>query len=123
MLERAIFSIDRVHDPNTLARFTRFVDTQIAMNNLTNFSYCIGSYKGTMEYSFMCLSKDLGKFLNFMDEQESVLSVPGDTRQPCVLANKQGQTLEVLGPMKEAQDGEDWTYVMETEKKWNTYSL
>lgn len=123
-LERVIFAIDNGHDIHQQAKFLRLVDTLRAMNKLKgSVVSCIGMYHGTLERSYMMLSVDYETHIahtSFVQAQESVLYVPGDTRQPCTLRYSSGST-EALGTMSkidygEAVERDSWTYIEETGK-------
>jgi hypothetical protein len=122
MLETVIFAIDNSHDVHQQAKFLRHVDTLRVMGKLRGlFALCIGSYKGDMERSYMMLATDYEKHIpksGYVDNQESILRVPGDVRQPCTLEYFDGRR-EVIGPMKRIHSSErhlydGWTYVEKT---------
>ena len=124
--EKIIFSIDNGHDLHTMAKFLRHIDTVKAMGKLEGgFIQCIGYYKGKLENSFIMDEKDYVRFvakLGFTVKQESVLQVPGDTRQPCVLIY-QKLPPNVLSPMRKikpevASKSKAWTYVVEENTYW-----
>ena len=113
-----LFSIDRVDDLYTLSKFLRHVDTNRAMKKMQGeMKLCFGSWQGVIEQSFIMRQDDYDTFVKpygFTDQQESVLLVPEDTRQPCVLVYGNGTKMGI-GPMREvskedamAQAG--WTY-------------
>ena len=114
-----IFSIDGVNDLHAKAKFLRHMDTARAMDKLRgNMVLCIGAWEGVLEQSFMMLTADYKAHVEpygFTDKQESVLEVPQDQRQPCVIVWNDG-TREAIGPMRqvspvEALQHKGWTYV------------
>ena len=123
-LERVIFAIDNGSDLHTQAKFLRLVDTLRAMGKLKgSVTSCIGMYHGVMERSYMMLAVDYETHIahtSFVQAQESVLYVPGDTRQPCTLRYSSGNTeaLETMSEIdySEACETNSWTYVEETGK-------
>ena len=124
-LSKVIFSIDNVSDLHTMATFTRFLDTKRAMDKLVgSVTLCVGSYYGELEPSFMMDQVDFDKFIRGTDwikNQESVLHVPGDVRQPCVLEYQASGRMENIGPMRQISYNfsnylESWTYVPATGK-------
>jgi hypothetical protein len=124
-MKYVIFSVDNIHDLHTLAKFTRYVDTLRAMGYLKgDFKTLVGSYKGVMEYSFLCDRVDFDKHIllsSFVDNQESFLSLSYTSNgrtAPRALANlwhpKTGPTTSI-GEFKEttkreAMGYEGWTY-------------
>jgi hypothetical protein len=124
-LSKVIFSIDNVSSLHTMATFTRFLDTKRAMDKLVgSVTLCVGSYKGELEPSFMMNEVDFNKFIRGTDwikDQESILNVPGDVRQPCYLEYLDSTDCDVLYPMVEVAWGiakyiDSWTYVPATGK-------
>lgn len=123
MLETIVFSIDKGSDVHTQAKFLRYIDTLRAMGYLRGkFASCIGSYDGVVERSYMMLAVDFNKHVRnegFVDGQESILRVPGDVRQPCILEFIDGSDPVSLEPMKQVSAScvhmyPAWTYVEET---------
>jgi hypothetical protein len=115
MLERIIFAIDSDSDPHVNAKFLRHVDTQRALGNMSPVSLCMGSYNGVMERSYMVLAKDFQHVQDYVTGQESILRVPGDVRQPCVLEFLGSGERVPLSAMrkvdsKEAMMHDAWTY-------------
>jgi hypothetical protein len=115
MLERIIFAIDNDTDAHVVAKFLRHVDTKRAMMQMQPVELCVGCYKGALERSYMVLAKDFHHVADFVKNQESILRVPGDTRQPCVLEYLEGGSVVPLGPMRrvsasEALVQDAWTY-------------
>ena len=92
MLEHVIFAIDNGDDLHTQAKFLRHVDTLRATEKMMGTLYSgIGSYEGHLERCYMVLAVDYDRHfesLHYLSGQESVLRVPGDTRQPCTLHYK-----------------------------------
>jgi len=124
-LERVIFSIDQPHDLHVQAKFLRHLDTARAMDQLIGpVTLCIGSYQGVLEPSFMMYRSDFNKIVKpteYIRNQESILTVPGDTRQPCTLEYLQEDHKVGLGPMREVEEHhlphyDGWTYILQTGK-------
>lgn len=115
MLERVIFAIDNDNDTHVVAKFMRHVDTLRAMGKIDPVVQLIGCYKGQLEKSYMIRADQLHNVREYIRDQESILRVPGDVRQPCVLEFVSGGERVSLGPMGEvsASDAlqfEAWTY-------------
>lgn len=115
MLERIIFAIDNDQDPHVVAKFLRHVDTKRAMMDMHPMELCIGCYLGQLERSYMILAKDLHHVADYIQNQESILRVPGDTRQDCVLEYLASGEIIPLGPMRQvpattALMHDAWTY-------------
>ena len=128
MLEKVIFAIDNNTDTHTVAKFMRHIDTARAMNTLKgSFVQCIGYWNGILEDSYMMDRRDYDRLvapLGFTKEQDCILSVPADTRQPCALEFPNDKPL-VVGRMvevsnEEAKTLEAWTYVPATGKYFAT---
>lgn len=122
-LEYVIFSVDDVSDINTYKKALSALDTLRATKMIGNVYMCIGSYKGKLEPSFMVTAHDWDGVVRagmstWMQDQESVLRVPGDERQPCTLTTVSGEHIATLGAMQEYHEGtqnkfsmpEAWTY-------------
>lgn len=124
-MKYVIFSVDNVHDLHTLAKFTRYVDTLRAMGYLKgDFKTLVGSYKGVMEYSFLCDRVDFDKHVllsGYVDNQESFLDLSYTSNgrtAPRALAKlwypKGNQTVPIgefkEATKREAMDYEGWTY-------------
>jgi hypothetical protein len=123
MLEKVIFAIDNDKDTHVVAKFLRYVDTEQVMGRFGPMQHLIGSYEGVMECSYMIDARDLPKVQMFISEQDSVLHVPADTRQPCHLKfiRESDWRDQVLGPMREVSDWDAmsldaWTYNLATGK-------
>ena len=123
-LEKVIFAIDNPHDIHQVACFTRFIDTQRALNRLTGgVVQCIGHWEGILEPSYMMNAVDYYEFVEksgYVTNQICVLHVPGDTRQPCHTQTSYGMT-ENVGRMVKVDKSElnivdPWTYVIKTEE-------
>lgn len=116
MLEHVIFAIDNGDDLHTQAKFLRHVDTLRSMEKLQGTMYSgVGRYKGDLERCYMVLASDFDrhfKSLMYLSGQESVLRVPGDTRQPCVLhyANRVPQSIGTMRQVYTEPSG-DYTYM------------
>lgn len=115
MLERVIFAIDNDNDTHVVAKFMRHVDTLRAMGKIDPVVQLIGCYRGQLERSYMMRADQFDAVSEYVRNQESILLVPGDTRQPCVLEYLVGNERVPLGPMGEvsASDAlqfEAWTY-------------
>lgn len=120
-LEQMIFAIDNDHDAHVVAKFMRHCDTERAMMRMPELVQLIGCYKGQMERSYMIPSRYRDKVESFIKNQHSILLVPGDTRQDCVLEYMNDGSRESIGPMREvscveALQLDAWTYVPETGK-------
>lgn len=118
-LEKIIFAIDDDKNLHNVAKFLRHVDTQRAMGNIKPVVQCIGSWRNYLEKSYMMDLVDYNEYVKpwgWAVQQECVLIVPGDTRQPCTLQFASGQTRSV-GPMVQTDvPTGNWTYVIETDK-------
>ena len=114
MLERIIFAIDNDGDLHTNAKFLRHVDTKRAMNNMHPMELCVGFYGGKIERSYMILAKDFHHVFDYVKGQESVLRVPGDTRQPCTLEFLATGEVVSVGRMQQVTQPQAymdaWTY-------------
>ena len=124
-LERVIFSIDQPHDLHVQAKFLRHLDTARAMDQLMGpVTLCIGSYQGVLEPSYMMLRIDFNKIVKpteYIRDQESILTVPGDARQPCTLEYLQEDRKLGLGPLRKVSEEQlphydGWTYILQTGK-------
>jgi len=118
MLERVIFAIDNDNDTHVVAKFMRHVDTLRAMGKIDPVVQLVGCYKGQLERSYMMRADQLDYVSDYVRFQESILLVPGDTRQPCVLEYLETRERVGLGPMRqvsasEALQAEAWTYSQE----------
>lgn len=117
--EQVIFAIDNDEDLHTSAKFLRYLDTLKAVGKLKgNVSLGIGSYLGVLERCYMMRAVDFDEHVAhtvYLRGQESVLRVPGDTRQPCVLQTPQGRILSVGRMRVWQEDGtpsvSGWTYM------------
>jgi hypothetical protein len=124
--EKVLFSFDNPNDIHEYARAVRKLSEYEALGRIAEVTPCVGSYEGVLEPSFMMLAKDFEKHIRelwFMDGQSTIIRVPGDVRQPCVLEYLHtGHRLSV-GPMREVRDHmyyDSWTYVLETGKYFTT---
>lgn len=123
-LEKVIFSIDANSSVYNTAKFLHHVDVLRAMHKLKGkVTLCIGNYYGQLEPSYMMNLVDFKEFVEpegWVDNQMSVLLVPGDTRQPCTLHMLDDTMPDVvLGPLKQVTTEEAasltaWTYVIAT---------
>ena len=127
-LNKVIFAIDNNTDTHRVAKFLRYMDTQRAMTRTSNnMVHCIGCWEGILEPSYMVDEADWNAFVkwsDFVENQDCVLYVPGDTRQPCTLVYRDG-TQQTVGTMREAPASEalqatGWTYVQATGKYFVT---
>lgn len=119
-LEQVIFAIDNDANTHTVAKFMRHVDTLRAMGRIDTVNCLIGCYKGRLERAYMMRADQFHEVSEYVQGQETILRVPGDSRQPCVLEhlNQAGvhpEGVVVLGPMSEvsaieALASEAWTY-------------
>jgi len=124
MLEHVIFAIDNNNSIHAVAKFTRYLDTLRATNKLDGgVTQCIGHWEGDLEVSYLMRKSDYDHHISgrgWADNQEAVLVVPGDTRQPCTLIMKDG-TIHSVGKMVEITKPEgNWTYVPTTGKYFTT---
>lgn len=115
MLERIIFAIDNDTDVRINARFLRHMDNQRALGYMHPMELCLGFYKGKLERSYMVFAKDFHYAWDFVKGQESILRVPGDTRQPCSLEFLATGERVSVGCMREVTQHEAcvyeaWTY-------------
>lgn len=114
-LEQIIFAIDNDNDPHTVAKFMRHCDTERAMQRMPALVMLIGCYEGKLERSYMIPAMHLDKVKDYIKNQDSILRVPSDTRQPCVLEYMSSGMREGIGPMREVSAQEAlqamaWTY-------------
>lgn len=126
MLNKIIFAIDNDTDVRAVAKFLHHIDVQRAIGTLQgSFVHCIGCYDGALEASYMMDEIDYRKVVSgFTDNQECIMHVPADTRQPCTLEYSVGDSFSI-GPMRQVQPQDAlsltaWTYVMETATYWTT---
>ena len=126
-LEKTLFAIDNNTDTHVVAKFMRHIDTQKAMGKMSaDMIHCIGFWEGALEPSYLLDTVDYERFVKafgFVDEQECVLRVAGDTRQPCTIDD--GKSVVSAGPMQEvtayeAMRLDAWTYVMVSGKYHKT---
>ena len=116
MLEHVIFSIDNGDDLHTQAKFLRYVDTLRATEKMQGTLHSgVGRYKGQLERCYMVMAQDFDrhfKSLMYLSGQESVLRVPGDTRQPCVLhyVKREPQSIGTMRQVYGEPEG-DFTYM------------
>jgi len=121
MLERVIFAIDNDTDTHVVAKFMRHVDTLRAMDKIDPVVQLVGCYKGQLERSYMMRADQFDYVRDYIKGQESILRVPGDVRQPCVLEFVSSGERVGLGPMREvsaaeAAQIEAWTYSQKQNK-------
>lgn len=126
-LKKVVFAIDDNIDTHAVAKFMRHIDTARAMGKTKgSIAQCIGSWTDDegwthLEPSFMMDARDYYEVVEpfgFTDNQDCILEVSGDTRQPCSLRFKDGSH-QSLGPMRETKEPHEagnWTYVQETGK-------
>ena len=128
MLNKIIFAIDNDTNVHTVAKFMRHIDTARAMNTMKGaFIPCIGCYDGELESSYMMDERDYRRLVSTTDytkEQDCILHVPADTRQPCTLEYRDN-TRRTIGAMRKVTPAEAlqltaWTYVIETGMYWTT---
>lgn len=120
-LEQMIFAIDNDNCPHTVAKFLRHCDTERALMRMPELVLLIGCYNGVLERSYMIPSRYRDKVKDYIKGQQSVLFVPSDTRQECVLEYLECGSREGIGPMREvscveAMKLDGWTYVQDTGK-------
>ena len=127
MLNKIIFAIDNNTDVHVVAKFMRHMDTCRAMSTLKgSFVQCIGCYNGVLEPSYMMDERDYRQLVagtHYTTEQDCILHVPADTRQPCTLEFPNHSV--AIGPMREvsaakAMQCSSWTYVQATNKYFTT---
>ena len=124
MFEHVIFAIDDNDNIHTVAKFTRYLDTLRATEKLAGgVTQCIGHWEGELEVSYLMRKSDYDQFISgrgWTDNQEAILVVAGDTRQPCTLIMKDG-TVHSVGRMVEIPEPKgNWTYVPATGKYFTT---
>lgn len=130
ILEKVIFCID-TSDIHEYARAVRKLSEYEAMGKIAEVIPCIGSFEGKLEHSFMMLARDFDKHIKplwFMDNQQCILRVPGDVRQPCVLEYLESGARLSIGPMRQIPKskvhyGHHWTYVIETDSYYTTEEI
>jgi hypothetical protein len=129
IFEKTIFAIDGGHKLRNVKKFTKFLDQLVAMDRISQPALCIGNWGGIMENSYMMDSRDFNAFIrgrSFVAEQECVMLVPGDVRQPCTLDYLHSPTKEAMNPMREVSalqalsENIGWTYVLATGKYFTT---
>lgn len=107
-----LFSIDNVADTHTLAKFLRFMDTQIVMGKTKGkLVHCIGMYKGDLEQSFLCSEEDYNNHivpLGFTKKQECTILISGLKMECFIDDNFIGNMIEV--PKEEAFKSEGFIY-------------
>lgn len=122
-----IFSIDNVTNVHSLAKFLRHMDTKNALSEMVGkLVTCIGSYKGVMEYSFICNRKDYEKHvlpLAFTKGQESVLLVGGEEMSSALFDPSLSKQIKHIGTLKsvskeEAIKHDCFTYRPDLDKYW-----
>ena len=83
MTDSVLFSIDKVNDIHTLAKFLRYFDTQRAMKKTKDqLIQCIGCYEGKVDLSFICSEDDYIDHilpLEFTKYQECVLWIENNS--------------------------------------------
>lgn len=135
MLNKIIFAIDNDTDTHVIAKFMRHIDTMRALGKFRgSFIHCISCNYGMLESSYMMDERDYCDFvepMGFTDNQDCIMHVPGDTRQPCTMEwNTFGEldwldNTKTIGAMRsitaeEARRRMSWTYVIETNTYWST---
>jgi len=129
-LNKICFSIDNNTNVHETAKFLRLMDTQRALGKMQGtIVLCIGSYEGLMEPSYIVNEKDFYDIVEpsgYVNAQDSVLSIPGDTRQPCTLKYYDGGVY-IVGAMVRVHKDEvphlnSWTYVQATQQYFTTRS-
>ena len=128
MLNKIIFAIDNDTDVHAVAKFLHHIDVARAVGTMKgSFVPCIGCYDGMLESSYMMDERDYRKLvepLGVTANQDCIMHVPADTRQPCTLEGPTGKT-ETIGAMRQVQPYDAlglaaWTYVIETSTYWTT---
>lgn len=122
-MECTLFSIDNGQDIRTMKRFLKHVDTLLAMDLLVgDVIPCIGYWEGQLEDSFIMLSVDYEKVQSWTKNQDAVVIIPSDPRQPCTLDYGCGR--ESLGPMRQVKNPfalPAWTYNKITKAYFSTH--
>lgn len=127
MTNTVIFAIDDNTDLHTVAKFMRHMDTAKAVHKLRGmFVQCIGMYNGVLEPAYMMNERDYRQLVattGYVAQQDCILLVPRDVRQPCTLEFPDHQF--AIGPMREVSAAEamqcsSWTYVQVTNKYFTT---
>lgn len=124
--ERVLFSIDNPKEIHDYARAVRKLSEFEAMGKVAEVVPCVGSYEGVLEPSFMVLARDWEKVIRpmwFVEGQTSILRVPGDVRQPCVLEYLESGARLSIGPLRQVTSASglgSWTYVLETQQYFTT---
>ena len=117
-METTVFSIDNANDLHTLSKFLRHIDTQRAMGKLVGaVELAIGAYQGEMEYSFIMLSVDYNKHVKdsgYVDNQECIMLVSSDIRQPVLLEKIATGERAKLGKLYVGKGNGDFTYKTST---------
>jgi len=129
MLNKVCFAIDNPHDVHTVAKFMRYMDTKRVMGELTgSLIQCVGFWEGELEPSYIMNVVDYEKFvvpMNFTDNQDCVMYIPGDTRQSCTMKFRDEEQIYSLGPLKRVKHEEvhkyfSYTYLLATKTYWVT---
>lgn len=133
MLEHVIFSVDNI---NNLYKYQQAIHQLDVIRNMKMSGavhMLMGSYMGKLEPSFMVTKMDWDNHVKsgmsqFMQDQECVLHVPGDQRQPCVLRSLDGRFIESVGKMVplsayEALMYDGWTYNLATNQYYTCEEL
>lgn len=125
-MEYVVFAIDQGTETHSTAKFLRHIDTQRAMGNMHgNMVHAIGSWKGTLEPSYILCMKDYEEFvvpLGYTSGQESVMVTSQDTRQPArLLSPDLSEFIATMLPVREvsaedAMHASGWTYNLKTNK-------
>jgi len=121
MLERIIFAIDSPTDTYRVMQFAKHCATQKALGRMGKVQHLVGCYKGQLECSYMVRAIDWHHVKQFCLNQESILRVPGDVRQPCVLEYLSTGERVSVGPMAQVEplkalQCDAWTYDLEKGK-------
>jgi hypothetical protein len=128
ILERVLFSVDSPSDIHEYNAAIRQLSQMEVMGKLSELVPCIGSFDGFLEPSFMVLAGDFEKHIRnafFLEGQQTILRVPGDQRQPCVLEWLETGGRISVGPMrcvsrKQALSVDSWTYRLDTNQYFTT---
>jgi len=117
--ERVIFSIDNPWNTHENMRFHRHISRAKAMGRISTPVACIGSYKGTLEPSWMVTRGDFDAYIrdtSYVYGQESFLHLPGSPIENCWLSFPEDNSTLTLEPMKLVYiqpQSDAWTYFME----------
>ena len=127
-LERIIFGIDKPEDIYHYAHAVQHLNQLEAMGKISMCIPCIGSFEGKLEPSFMVYAKEFDKHIrgeHYIQEQESIMRIPGDDRQECTLEFLSNGDQLPIGRLTNIKDYaiaryDSWTYVIEAGRYFTT---